>query len=83
MIECLKSLGLIPEKDLSTNDPGSNYRLYLLKQKGIMKFKQYILKVINAITATKVYMLLEDLDISIESMKGWIIQIKNSLKKSN
>jgi len=69
MIEGLKSLALNPEKDLSTNDLGSNYRFYLLKQKSVMKSKQYILKVINAVTAMKVFMLLEDLDISNASIE--------------
>ncbi len=64
MVEGLKALGLNTEKDLSTNDLGSNYRFYLLKQKDVMKTKQYLLKVGDAVTASKVFMLLEDLDIS-------------------
>ena len=64
MVDGLKTLGLNPEKDLTTNDFGSNYRFYLLKQKDVMKSKQYILKVSDAVTASKVFMLLEDLEIS-------------------
>jgi len=64
MVEGLKALGLNTEKDLSTNDFGSNYRFYLLKQRDVMKTKQYLLKVSDAVTASKVFMLLEDLDIS-------------------
>lgn len=64
MVDSLKQLGINTEKDLSTNDLGSNYRFYLLKKRDVMKSKQYILKVNNAVMATKVFMLLEDLEIS-------------------
>ena len=64
MVDGLKTLGLNPEKDLTTNDLGSNYRFYLFKQKDVMKSKQYILKVSDAVIASKVFMLLEDLEIS-------------------
>jgi uncharacterized protein YggE len=64
MVEGLEVLGLNPEKDLSTYDLGSNYRFYFLKQKDVIKSKQYILKVSDAITTSKVFMMLEDLDIS-------------------
>jgi uncharacterized protein YggE len=69
MVDGLKTLGLNPEKDLTTNDLGSNYRFYLLKQKDVMKSKQYILKVTDAVTASKVFMLLEDLEISNTSIE--------------
>ena len=64
MVDSLKTMGINTEKDLSTDDLGSNYRYYLLKKKDIIKSKQYILKVTDAVTATKVMMLLEDLEIS-------------------
>ncbi len=64
MVAGLKALGINTEKDLTTNDLGSNYRFYLLKQKDVLKTKQYILKVEDAVTTSKVFMLLEDLDIS-------------------
>ena len=69
MIEGFNGLGLSPEKDLVTNDLGSNYRFYLLKKKDVMKSKQYTLKVSDAVTASKVFMLLEDLDISNSSIE--------------
>ena len=69
MVDGLKTLGLNPEKDLTTNDLGSNYRFYLLKQKDVMKSKQYILKVTDAVTASKVFMMLEDLEISNTSIE--------------
>ncbi|HMJ48726.1 MAG TPA: SIMPL domain-containing protein [Ferruginibacter sp.] len=64
MVEGFKKIGINTEKDLTTNDLGSNYRFYFLKNKEVMKIKQYILKVQDAVTASKVFILLEDLDIS-------------------
>ena len=37
MVAGLKALGINTEKDLTTNDLGSNYRFYLLKQKDVLK----------------------------------------------
>lgn len=64
MVEALKALGINTETDLSTSDVLSNYKYYLLKQKDVIKSKEYILKVTSAETASKVFMALEDLDIS-------------------
>lgn len=64
MVDSLKAFGIDTERDLSTNDLGSNYRFYLLKKRDVMKSKQYILKVGSAVTASRVFMLLEDLEIS-------------------
>ena len=64
MVDGFKELGINTEKDLTTFDFGSNYRFYLLKQKDVLKTKQYILKVSDAVITNKVFMLLEDLDIS-------------------
>jgi hypothetical protein len=64
MVNALKAIGINPEVDLVINDLGSNYKFYLLKSKDIIKSKLYILKVTDAVTASKVFMKLEDLDIS-------------------
>ncbi len=64
MVDGLTALGINTEKELTTFDFGSNYRFYLFKQKDVLKTKQYILKVSDAVMTNKVFMLLEDLDIS-------------------
>jgi uncharacterized protein YggE len=64
MVASLKSLGIDVEKNLSASDIASNFKLYLLKKKDIMKTKSYVLKVNDAVTATRVFMALEELDIS-------------------
>ena len=64
MISAFTDLGINTEIDLATSDMISNYRFYFLKQKDILKSKEYILKVADALTASKVFIQLEDLDIS-------------------
>jgi len=64
MIATFKSLNINTEIDLTTSDMLSNYRFYFLKQKDIIKTKEYILKVTTAETASKVFVQLEDLGIS-------------------
>ena len=64
LVDSLKALGINTEKDLVTDDLGSNYRFYLLKKKDVIKTKQYLLKVSTAALASRVFMLLEDLDLS-------------------
>ncbi len=64
MVNALKALGLDTEKDLTTNDMTSNFRFYILKSKDVLKTKQYILKVRDAVTASKVFIALEELGIS-------------------
>jgi uncharacterized protein YggE len=64
MVAALKNLGIDLEKNLSASDIASNFKLYLLKKKDIIKTKSYVLKVNDAVTATKVFMALEDIDIS-------------------
>lgn len=64
MVNGLKSLGIDTEKDLTASDIASNFRFYLLKNKDILKSKEYELKVKNATTAMRVFMKLEDLGIS-------------------
>src|SRR5688572_6769698 len=64
MVNALKNLGIPVEKDLTTSDMVSNFRTYLFKGKEVLKSKQYILKVRDAGTASKVFISLEDLEIS-------------------
>ena len=64
MIAGFKGLGINTETNLVTSDILSNYRFYLLKQKDILKSKEYVLKVIDAATASRVFVKLEDLGIS-------------------
>lgn len=64
MIEALKSIGIITETDLTTSDMLSMYKFYFLKQKDILKSKEYILKVSDAATAGKVFKQLESIGIS-------------------
>ena len=69
MVDALKSLGINTEKDLKTSDVASNFKYYLLKSKDVLKTKQYILKVTDAVTATKVIGQLEDLSIANTSVE--------------
>ncbi len=69
MVNLLKSLGIDTEKDLSATGIFSNFRYYLLKNKDILKTKQYMLKVKDALTATKVFIYLEQLEISNASIE--------------
>jgi hypothetical protein len=64
MINSFKSMGIKTELDLTTSDMLSNYKFYFLKQKDVLKSKEYILKVTEAQTASKVFIALEDLGIS-------------------
>jgi len=64
MVAAFKTLGINTDLDLTTSDILSNYRYYLLKQKDILKSKEYILKVSDATTASNVFIQLEDLGIS-------------------
>jgi uncharacterized protein YggE len=64
MITAFKDMSINTERDLATSDMLSNYRFYLLKQKDILKTKEYILKVTDAAIASKVFVKLEDLGIS-------------------
>ena len=69
MVNVLKSLGIDTEKNLATNDISSNFRYHILKSKDILKSKQYVLKVKDAVTATKVFINLEDIGISNTSIQ--------------
>lgn len=64
MVLALKDLGVNTEVDLSTNGMASMYQYYLIKQKDILKSKEYILKLSDAETTMKVFIRLEEIDIS-------------------
>jgi uncharacterized protein len=69
MVTTLKSLSLDIEKDLTTSDMTSNYKIYLLKSKDVIKTKLYTLKVKDAITASHVFIKLEEIGISNTSIE--------------
>lgn len=69
MIAALKGLGLDTEKDLTTSDMTSNFKTYLLKSKDVIKTKIYTLKVTDAVTASKIFMKLEEIGISNTSIE--------------
>ena len=64
MFDALKALGIDVEKNLTTSDMASNFKNYFLKGKEVLKSKEYSLKVSNAVTASKVFIQLENLGIS-------------------
>lgn len=64
MVAALKSLGINTEKDLVTSGIQSDFRFYVLKQKDVMKSKEYKLKVRDAVTAMKVFIKLEEIGIA-------------------
>lgn len=64
MVDSLKGMGLDTEKHLTTSDMTSNFKTYLLKSKDVIKTKIYTLKVTDAVTASKVFMKLEEIGIS-------------------
>ena len=69
MVNALKTLGIDLDKDLTTTDIASNFKSYLLKNKDILKTKQYILKVGDGLIASKVFINLEQLGISNTSIE--------------
>lgn len=78
LVTALKSLNINTEQNLSTSDMLSNYRVYLFKGKEILKSKEYVLKVSDAATASKVFVKLEDLDIS----KASILRVNHTALES-
>lgn len=82
MAEALKSLGIDIGKDLVVNDIASNFKVYLLKGKDVLKSKQYILKVNDAETAAKVFVKLEDLGISNASIDHTNISQKEAIGRT-
>jgi uncharacterized protein YggE len=81
MADALKSLGIDVAKDLVVEDIASNFKVYLLKGKDVLKSKQYVLKVKDAETAAKVFMKLEDLGISNTSIDHVGISNKNQINR--
>jgi uncharacterized protein YggE len=69
MVDALKILKLDIEKDLTTADMTSNFKFYLLKSKDVIKTKLYTLKVTDAVTASQVFMKLEEIGISNTSIE--------------
>ena len=69
MYEAIKKLGIDVDKNLVTSDMSSNFKYYFLKSKDVLKSKQYILKVSDAVMATRVFMELEALEISNTSIQ--------------
>ncbi len=84
MVAGLKQLGINTEKELTTSNIQSNYRYYVLKQKDVLKSKEYTLKVGDAVTATKVFMKLEELGIANTQIEkvghSEIVGIRNSCR---
>ena len=69
MVNTLKALSLDIEKDLTTSDMTSNFKFYLLKSKDVIKTKLYTLKVKDAVTASQVFIQLEEIGISNTSIE--------------
>jgi uncharacterized protein YggE len=61
LVSALRGLGIKPESQLTASGMQSDYRYYVLKQKDVLKSKEYLLRVDNAVIATKVFMELEKL----------------------
>ena len=64
MYNALKAEGINLDSNLTTSDIASNFKYYLIRGKNVMKSKQYILKVGDATTASKVFISLENIGIS-------------------
>lgn len=64
MAKALKSLGINLDKQLKIQDLASNFQDYFLRQKQVLKSKQYELVVYDGKTAGQVLLALEGMDIS-------------------
>ncbi len=64
MVSALRDLGLDIEKDLTTSDMTSTFKIYLFKSKDVIKTKLYTLKVRDAVTASQVFIKLEEIGVS-------------------
>ncbi len=84
LVASLKNLGIDTEKNLSLSDLASNFRIYLLREKVIIKTKAYTLKVTDAATASRVFVALEENGISnavIERIShSELATLKNSMR---
>ncbi len=69
MVDGLKSIGINTEEKLTISDMLSNYKTYLLKQKDILKTKEYQLIVSDAATLSKVFLQLENMGFSNTSIE--------------
>ena len=61
LVTALKGLDINPESQLTSSGMQSDYRYYVLKQKDVLRSKEYMLRVNNAVLATKVFMEMEKL----------------------
>ncbi len=64
MESTLKSMGILTEKQLTLNDLSSKFGKYILKEQDVLKTKIYSLQVDNALSAGKVIIALEKMEIS-------------------
>ncbi|MEX0316091.1 MAG: SIMPL domain-containing protein [Allomuricauda sp.] len=64
MAQSLRALGIDLEKQLVIKDLGSNFKKYFLRQKNVLKSKQYSLLVYSGKKAGEVMVALEKLDIA-------------------
>lgn len=60
----LKRLGIDTKEQLTLHDLASNFKKYFLRQQDVLKSKAYGLKVADAMTAGKVIIALEEIEIS-------------------
>ena len=84
MYNALKALGIDVDKKLTTSEMASNFKFYILRKKDVIKSKQYILRVDDAVTASKVFIELENLGISNTSIErvdhSGLESIKNQMR---
>lgn len=59
LFETLQSLGINPAKELSLQDMSSSFKTYLLKNREILKRKEYQLKLTSATLVSRVFTALE------------------------
>ena len=64
MAVALKKLNINLDKQLTLSDLSSNFKKYFLKQQDVLKSKAYNLLVYDAVTAGKVILALEEIEIS-------------------
>ncbi len=86
MYNALKALGIDVDKNLTASDVASNFKFYLLKSRDVMKSKQYMLRTGDAVTASKVFIELENLgiaNISIDRVDHSDLEkVKNNLRSN-
>lgn len=84
MASALKDLGIDIEKNLTVGDMSSSFKFYLMKNKDVFKSKVFTLKVTNALTASQVFIRLEELGISNTSIErvdhSDLENIKNTMR---